>query len=91
MEVPKFHNFISGIENIRVITIGLEDDQNSWEEMTKNYPEFINVLDMDKWSGTNVQSYGIQAIPSYFVLDAEKRILAKPEDFDELKSLFEER
>jgi len=91
MEVPKFHNFISGIENIRVITIGLEDDQNSWEEMTKNYPEFINVLDMDKWSGTNVQSYGVQAIPSYFVLDVEKRILAKPEDFDELKSMFEER
>ncbi len=91
MEVPEFHKFISGIENIKVVTIGLEDEVNSWEAMTENYPEFINVLDLDKWSSPKVKAYGVQAIPSYFVLDSEKRILAKPEDFDELKSLFEER
>ena len=91
MEVPKFHKFISGIENMKVVTVGLEDEVSSWENMTVNYPEFINVLDLDKWSSPKVKAYGVQAIPSYFVLDSEKRILAKPEDFDELKSLFEER
>ena len=91
MEVPEFHKFISGIENMKVITVGLEDEQSSWEAMTKNYPEFINVLDLKKWSSQKVKDYGIQGIPSYFVLDSDKRILAKPEDFDELKSLFEER
>lgn len=91
MEVPKFHNFISGIENMKVVTVGLEDEVKSWENMTANYPEFINVLDLDKWSSPKVKAYGVQAIPSYFVLDSEKRILAKPEDFEELKSLFEER
>lgn len=91
MEVPEFHEFISGIENIKVITVGLEDEASSWENMTVNYPEFINVLDLEKWSSPKVKSYGVHAIPSYFVLDADKRILAKPEDFDELKSLFEER
>lgn len=91
MEVPEFHKFISGIENIKVVTVGLEDEEKSWENMTVNYPEFINVLDLEKWSSPKVKAYGVQAIPSYFVLDSEKRILAKPEDFDELKSLFEER
>lgn len=91
MEVPEFHKFISGIENMKVVTVGLEDEVKSWENMTANYPEFINVLDLDKWSSPKVKAYGVQAIPSYFVLDSEKRILAKPEDFEELKSLFEER
>ena len=91
MEVPKFHKFISGIENMKVVTVGLEDQVRSWENMTVNYPEFINVLDLEKWSSPKVKDYGVQAIPSYFVLDADKNILAKPEDFEELKSLFEER
>lgn len=91
IEVPEFHKFISGIENIKVITIGLEDEVKSWENMTVNYPEFINVLDLEKWSSPKVKAYGVQAIPSYFVMDSEKRILAKPEDFEELRSLFEER
>ena len=91
MEVPEFHDFISGIENIRVVTVGLEDDAASWERMTTNYPEFINVLDMDKWSSQKARDYGVNAIPSYFVLDSEKRILAKPEDFDDLRSMFEQR
>lgn len=91
MEVPEFHKFISGIENIRVVTVGLEDEAQSWEAMTKNYPEFINVMDLDKWSSEKARDYGVTAIPSYFVLDSEKRILAKPEDFEELKSMFEER
>ena len=91
MEVPEFHKFISGIENIKVVTVGLEDEVSSWESMTENYPEFINVLDLEKWSSPKVKAYGVNAIPSYFVLDSDKNILAKPEDFDELKSLFEER
>ncbi len=91
MEVPMFHDFISGIENIKVVTVGLEDEVQSWENMTRDYPEFINVLDLDKWSSQKVKDYGVTAIPSYFVLDSEKVILAKPEDFEELKSMFEER
>jgi len=91
MEVPRFHDFISGIENIKVVTVGLEDEEQSWEEMTRDYPEFINVLDLEKWSSQKVRDFGVTAIPSYFVLDSDKVILAKPEDFEDLKSMFEER
>jgi len=91
MEIPEFYKFISGIENIKVVAIGLEDERQSWEVMTKEYNEFINILDLDKWSSQKVKDYGIDAIPTYLVLDAEKKILAKPEDFNELKSMFETR
>ena len=91
MEIPEFYKFISGIENIKVVAVGLEDEKQSWVVMTKEYAEFINILDLDKWSSQKVKDYGITAIPTYLVLDAEKKILAKPEDFDELKSMFETR
>ena len=89
MEIPKFYTFIRGIENIKVVAVGLEDEKESWEAMTNEYTEFINILDLDKWSSQKVKDYGITAIPTYFVLDSDKKILAKPEDFDELKSMFE--
>lgn len=91
IEIPEFYEFISGIENIKVVAVGLEDEEQSWDIMTKEYTEFINILDLDKWSSQKVKDYGISAIPTYLVLDAEKKILAKPEDFDELKSMFETR
>ena len=91
MEIPEFYTFISGIENIKVVAVGLEDEKESWEAMTNEYTEFINILDLDKWSSQKVKDYGITAIPTYLVLDADKKILAKPEDFDELKSMFETR
>jgi len=89
IEIPEFYRFISGIENIKVVAIGLEDAKENWQLMTGEYAEFINILDLDKWSSPKVKDYGVTAIPSYFVLDTNKTILAKPEDFTELKSLFE--
>jgi thiol-disulfide isomerase/thioredoxin len=91
MEIPDFYTFISGIENIKVVAVGLEDEKESWEAMTDEYTEFINILDLEKWSSQKVQDYGITAIPTYLVLDVDKKILAKPEDFEELKSMFETR
>jgi len=91
MEIPDFYTFISGIENIKVVAVGLEDEKESWEAMTDGYTEFINILDLDKWSSQKVKDYGITAIPTYLVLDVDKKILAKPEDFEVLKSMFETR
>lgn len=90
-QMPKFYEFINEIENIRVVAVGLEDQKEDWEKMTANYKEFINILDLDKWDSKKVKDYGITAIPSYFVLDANKKILAKPNDLDELKAMFETR
>ncbi len=90
-QIPKFYTFINEIENIRVVAVGLEDQKEDWEKMTANYTDFINVLDLNKWESKKVKDYGITGIPSYFVLDANKKILAKPNDLDELKAMFETR
>ncbi len=89
VELPEFYTFINDIENIRVITVGLEDEKENWRKMTADFVDFTNILDLEKWNSPKVKDYGITAIPSYFVLDANKNILAKPNDVKELKAMFE--
>ncbi len=91
VEMPDFYEFIKDIENVRVIAVGLEDTKENWIEMTANFDGFTNILDLKKWDSPKVKDYGISAIPSYFVLDANKKILAKPNDVTELKAMFETR
>jgi len=91
VELPEFYDFIKEINNVRVIAVGLEDAKENWEKMTADFDGFTNILDLNKWESKKVQDYGITAIPSYFVLDANKKILAKPNDLVDLKAMFETR
>ena len=89
-EMPVFHDYILGVNNLKVVAIGLEDENSfaSYDEMTEKFPEFINIRQTEKWESSLVQSYGISAVPSFFVLDNEKTIIAKPDDVEELMRLF---
>ena len=88
IEVPVLYDFIKDTSNIKVIAIGLEDEETTWEEMTDGFEKFTNILDLDKWESERVQDFGINNIPNYFILDKEKIIIAKPEDVEELKKYF---
>ena len=88
-EMPEFHKFIQLTSNINVITIGLEDEANNWENMVEDYSGFTNILDLDKWDSQRVQDFGISAIPNYFILNKDKIIIAKPENLEELEAYFE--
>lgn len=89
VEMPEFYEFIKDIENVRVIAVGLEDAKENWLKMTENFKGFTNILDLKKWDSQKVKDYGITGIPSYFVLDTNKNILAKPDDVTALKAMFE--
>ena len=90
-EMPVFHDFISTLINVSVIAVGLEDEKAPWDKMTSDFKNFTNIIDLDKWESKKVIDYGITAIPSYFILDANKKIIAKPYDVEELKQMFEEK
>lgn len=88
VEIPEFYDFVKDISNIKVIAIGLEDEETAWVEMSSQFDKFINILDLKKWESQRVEDFGITNIPNYFVLDKEKIIIAKPEDIEELKKYF---
>jgi len=89
MEIPQLQSHLQTLSNpnYKVIAIGLEDDAYKWEAEIKKYPEFMHVLGLGKWEDEIGRSYNVNATPSYFILNSEKKITAKPYDIEALKKL----
>jgi thiol-disulfide isomerase/thioredoxin len=86
-ELPKVKAIIP--DNIKVIAIGIEDEAENWQKEIKNYPNFIHVLGLEKWNNSIVNAYSINATPSYILLDKDKKIIAKPYDFEALNEILQ--
>lgn len=91
-EIPQLYNFIESKEKglFKVVAIGLEDEPKKWNELTKVYTEFIHVYGKGKWDNEIGDAYGVTSTPTYFILDKDKKITLKPENFEVLKAFFEE-
>ena len=87
-ELPKVKDLIQTISGTKVIAYGLENDSVNWSKEIKNYPDFIHGIGLGKWENPLVQTFAIAATPTYFVLDANKKIIAKPYDFEGLEKFF---
>lgn len=90
-ELPKVKDLITSISNTKVIAYGLENDAKNWTEEIKKYPDFVHGIGLGKWENPLVQTFAIAATPTYFVLDASKKIIAKPYDFEGLEAFFGEK
>ena len=92
-EIPQLYTFITSQEKgkTQVIAIGLEDKTNRWENESSKYPEFIHILGLGKWENEIGNSYNITATPTYFVLNKDKKIIAKPYDFDTLMKFLNQK
>ncbi len=90
-EIPELHKFTETLEEgkLQVIAIGLEDDPYGWKTLTYDFPNFLHVYGEGKWDNEIGNNYGVTATPTYFILNKNKEITAKPEDFEGLKSFFE--
>ncbi|MBT8246094.1 MAG: redoxin domain-containing protein [Winogradskyella sp.] len=84
-ELPKVKNLMSTISNTKIVAYGLEKDAVNWSEEIKKYPDFVHGIGLGKWENPLVQTFAITATPTYFVLDANKKIIAKPYDFEGLE------
>ncbi|AOW21312.1 hypothetical protein LPB138_11760 [Urechidicola croceus] len=87
-DIPKLYEFTKDLEGVKVIAIALEEDKFGFEYHTQDLPNWINVLAMNKWENEIAQSYDIHATPSYFILDKDKVIIAKPEDLEDVEAYF---
>ncbi|GAL88869.1 TlpA family protein disulfide reductase [Jejuia pallidilutea] len=90
-EIPQLHKFVSTFKagTIKVVAIGLEDEPYAWKNLTFDFSKFLHVYGEGKWDNEIGNNYGVTATPTYFILNKNKEIVAKPEDFEELKSFFE--
>ena len=88
-EIPELHAFLQDKKNLKVIAFAMETTDLAWSSMKASLPNWHHVLGLNKWRNTVARSYNINATPNYFILDADKRIIAKPIPLEELKYLME--
>lgn len=79
-ELPKLLEKYNELKskNIEIIGLSLDTDKESYNNKIKAFP-WINDSELRGWNSTYSETYNIHATPSYFVLDANNKILSKPE------------
>jgi len=94
-EIPKLQTYVKSMKEgkVKVIAVGLEDELSlsTWEKAIVKYPEFIHVLGLGKWSNEIGNSYNVTATPTYYILNSNKKIIAKPYNFEAFKKYMDQK
>jgi thiol-disulfide isomerase/thioredoxin len=88
-EIPKLYEFTNGNTKMHVVAVALEDNKKEFEQFTKKLATWTNILGLEKWENEVAKEYQIELTPTYFILDKDKKIIAKPIHFEEVKAYFE--
>ncbi len=88
-ELPPLHKQLKQYPDVKVVAVGLEDGQQPWEKESAKLPDFEHVLALDHWDSKYAKVYDIHKTPTFFILDADKRIIAKPESDTEVVAFLE--
>ncbi|MDD3721958.1 MAG: TlpA disulfide reductase family protein [Lutibacter sp.] len=88
-EIPKLYEFTNGNNAMHVVAVALEDNKTSFEQFAAKLTTWTNILGLKKWGNEMAKEYKIVATPTYFILDKDKKIIAKPAHFEDLKAYFE--
>jgi thiol-disulfide isomerase/thioredoxin len=72
---------------LEIVAVSLDKEKSEWEKALaeKNY-SWINCCDFLGWDSPIAIDYNVYATPTMFLLDAGKKIIAKPITLNELKN-----
>ena len=90
-EIPELHKFLNENKEVKVIAFSLEKNDLSWKNHKRKLPNWHHILGLNKWKNKTARTYNISSTPSYFVLNADKKIIAKPKHLKEVKRFFTDR
>ena len=88
-ELPQLHKELKDYEGLKIVAVGLEDDDVNWKKVSATLPRFNHAIALGRWESNYAHTFGIQSTPTYFILDSEKRFLAKPESDKEVVEFLE--
>ncbi len=93
VEIPKLAQYYDSAKavgmSIEVFAVGIESDIDLWKNYIKEHKlKWLNVSDL--YNNTNFRNfYDIYSTPVIYLLDAEKRILAKRLDTEKVRDFIE--
>jgi len=85
-EIPKLYDYLKENKDVKVVAFALEDDKFGWTNYIKSLPKWHNVLGLGRWENKISRTYNIIATPSFFILDKNKKIIAKPDSLEDVKA-----
>ena len=91
-EVPEVHEFMKEFGTTSVISFAIEDNDvefNKFKERLGGWHNAIGTHPEHKFDNEVVKKYKIDATPTYFVLDQNKKIIAIPNTIDDVHKFFE--
>lgn len=89
--LPKINELYQkqGNINIQVVAISLDSKREDWLNFLRgNTLSFANISDLKGWDSPVSTQYLLYATPTMFLIDNDKKIIAKPTTFEEVKELF---
>lgn len=89
-ELPALHKELKKFNAIKVIAVGLEEDDLNWKKVSATLPSFNHAIALGKWESDYAHTFNIQKTPTYFILDSNKRFIAKPESNTEVIAFLNE-
>lgn len=69
--------------NVEIIGLSLDTEKEVYQQKVAAYP-WINATELRGWNSSFVDTYGLHATPTYFVLDSNNKIIAKPNMADDV-------
>ena len=70
---------------LEIVAVSLDTDKKSWlNAIAKNQMKWINVSDLKGIKSYVIKSYNANSTPTFFLLDADKKIIKHPYSPDEL-------
>lgn len=78
-EIPKLIEKYAQMkaQNIQIIGLSVDNDKDSYERRIKDLP-WINDAQLRGWNSTYAETYNVHATPTYYILDQDNKIIAKP-------------
>lgn len=88
-ELPQLltkYNDLKG-KNVQVIGLSLDTDKDSYSKKISAFP-WVNDSELKGWNSSYSEIYNIHATPTYFILDANNKIISKPEHVGDVLEYF---
>ncbi|AZB27866.1 MULTISPECIES: peroxiredoxin family protein [Chryseobacterium] len=74
-------------KNIQIIGMSLDTDKNAYTTKIAAFP-WINDSELRGWNSSFAEMYNIHATPTYFILDANNKIISKPSHVGDVLEYF---
>lgn len=89
-ELPKILEKYTALKakNIEIIALSLDQDINSFKEMASKYP-WISASEGRGWSSSYSSTYNVHATPTFYILDANNKIISKPDHVQDVLAYFD--